>query len=338
MYTACLRWIHLPLLVYVLAWASPAQAAELLAVLELSGALPADQRRALTNAVEAEATNLSPAEYHVMTSENMKVMLADMGLGSDCGGVHACEVEIFRNLGLITYGVTGKVTDSGGTYSVILQLYEMRGGTMLGAEAVKSSNPLELVKTGVPAATRKLLAALPGVDGTAVAAPVQPAADVSSKPTTVDPPIPPRGGSGATSPTDAAAARTGRLAVLEIRTKESVDGIEILSDEVRGAVMKSAGAKLHVMTRENMEVMLADMDIDASCVAEGACEVETARNLNADFVITGMLATMSGKQVLSLKMHETKTGTLVGQERTSGDDVLSLLDKVGPMVETLLKP
>ena len=70
----------------------------------------------------------------------------------------------------------------------------------------------------------------------------------------------------------------------------------------------------------------------------GACEVETARNLNADFVITGMLATMSGKQVLSLKMHETKTGTLVGQERTSGDDVLSLLDKVGPMVVTLLKP
>ena len=44
------------------------------------------------------------------------------------------------------------------------------------------------------------------------------------------------------------------------------------------------------------------------------------------------------EQVLSLKMHETKTGTLVGQERTSGDDVLSLLDKVGPMVETLLKP
>jgi len=131
---------------------------------------------------------------------------------------------------------------------------------------------------------------------------------------------------------------TGRVAVLELSASSTIEGLDILSDQVRGAVAKSASTDLKVMTRENMEVMLSDMGIDATCVSEGACEVETARNLGVDYVVTGKIAALSGKLVLSLKLHETKTGVLLSQENVIGDDVLTMLDPVAPAVEKLLAP
>jgi formylglycine-generating enzyme required for sulfatase activity len=71
-------------------------------------------------------------------------------------------VDTLRNL-QANYGVTGKVTNFGGTYVVRLQLYEMRGGTMVGAEDAKSKDPLELYDPLVPNATARLLGRLPGV-------------------------------------------------------------------------------------------------------------------------------------------------------------------------------
>ena len=149
--------------------ATPAHAAEHLAVLELSGALPADQRQALTDAVRQEATNATRAAgIKVMTQENMETMLTDMGLDASCISEGACEVDTLRNL-QANYGVTGKVTDFGGTFVVTLQLYEMRGGTMVGAERVKSTDALELLDPLLPAATRKLMGLLPGASGVGAA-------------------------------------------------------------------------------------------------------------------------------------------------------------------------
>ena len=62
------RLLLLASLVLVALLASPAHAAELLAVLELSGDLPDKQRRALTNAVRQAATDATaPAGIKVMT-------------------------------------------------------------------------------------------------------------------------------------------------------------------------------------------------------------------------------------------------------------------------------
>ena len=116
--------------------ATPAYAAELLAVLELSGDLPDKQRQALTDAVRQEATNATRSTgIKVMTQENMETLLTDMGQDASCISEGACEVDTLRNL-QSNYGVTGKVTDFGGTYVVTLQLYEMRGGTLMGSERV----------------------------------------------------------------------------------------------------------------------------------------------------------------------------------------------------------
>jgi len=166
---------------------SPAAAAELLAVLELSGDLPDKQRRALTDAVREEATNLTAGTgIKVMTQENMETLLTDMGMDVSCISEGACEVDTLRNL-QANYGVTGTVTDFDGTYLVTLQLYEMRTGTMMGAEKVKGSDALTLATESVPEGARKLLGRLPGVGSAAAAtAPVAPA-PVATAPVTPPP-------------------------------------------------------------------------------------------------------------------------------------------------------
>jgi len=163
------RWSHILCAVVACAalLSSPASAAELLAVLELSGALPADQRQALTDAVRQAATDATaPTGIKVMTQENMEILLTDMGVDSSCISEGVCAVDTLRNL-QANYGVTGKVTNFSGTYVVTLQLYEMAGGTMMGSENAKSGEALELFDPLVPDATQALLTRLPGVGNTA---------------------------------------------------------------------------------------------------------------------------------------------------------------------------
>ena len=118
-----------------------------------------------------------------------------------------------------------------------------------------------------------------------------------------------------------------RLAVLEL-TGAGLPPQELglLTDTVRGAVVSTVGNAVQVMTRENMEVMLTDMGLDASCVAEGACEVETARNLGVDYVVSGSVVNVASLLVVSVKLHETDTGRLVASQQVRGADVVALLD------------
>ncbi len=117
-----------------------------------------------------------------------------------------------------------------------------------------------------------------------------------------------------------------RLAVLELSsTAVPPDQLAALTDTVRSGVVKQLGSRIQVMTRENMEVMLTDMGLDASCVAEGACEVETARNLGVDYVVTGTITAFGESLVASLKLHETQSGELKSSEQVVSPDALALL-------------
>jgi len=76
-----------------------------------------------------------------------------------------------------------------------------------------------------------------------------------------------------------------RLAVLEFKGR-GIEGdvLDAFSDEVRGGAVEGlAGRGVQVMTRENMMVLLKEMG--KSGCSEGDCEVETARNIGADFVV-----------------------------------------------------
>ncbi len=117
-----------------------------------------------------------------------------------------------------------------------------------------------------------------------------------------------------------------RLAVLELQGDLPANQRRALTDATREGVVDALRGRVTVMTRENMEVMLTDMGLDASCVEEGACEVETARNLGADYVISGEITPFGDQLVCSLKLHETAGGSLVDSERANADDAMGLLD------------
>ena len=124
-----------------------------------------------------------------------------------------------------------------------------------------------------------------------------------------------------------AAAQTGnkRLAVLEFQGKNlDQDILMTFSDTIRGGALQGIqGHGVVVMTRENMLVLLKDMG-KQDC-GEGDCEVETARNIGADYVISGKVVRMEQAYIVTLKLHETKGGSLLGADTVEGSSQVELL-------------
>ncbi|MEC7984312.1 MAG: PEGA domain-containing protein, partial [Myxococcota bacterium] len=108
-----------------------------------------------------------------------------------------------------------------------------------------------------------------------------------------------------------------RLAVLEFRGVGVQDSLlRVLSDKVRYGVLsvsdgqKIKGQELIIMTRENIQQVLKDQGkTGEDC--RGECEVELARNIGADYVISGELLNIDELYVLSVKLHETERGNLL---------------------------
>jgi TolB-like protein len=126
----------------------------------------------------------------------------------------------------------------------------------------------------------------------------------------------------------AAAAAHRRLAVLEFSGR-NLDGdvLAAFSDAVRGGALEGlSGRDIKVMTRESMLVMLREMG-KSECV-EGDCEVETARNIGADFVISGIVVRMDDSYVVTLKLHETKEGALLATETMSTVRQIEMLNQL----------
>ena len=119
----------------------------------------------------------------------------------------------------------------------------------------------------------------------------------------------------------------GLMSVLELHNKlpqadrPAVDA-SYLADHVRQEVLDEH-LGLQVMTRENMLVLLQSQGKTlAEC--EGECEVDTGRRLGADYVISGEVLRVGSQLKLSLKLHDTHNGTLLGAASASGRDVESL--------------
>ena len=119
-----------------------------------------------------------------------------------------------------------------------------------------------------------------------------------------------------------------RVAILEFR------GVGIdqevlfkLSDQARIAAIEALPKEEYtIMTRENMLMVLEDMGKDASCM-EGSCEVDIARNIGADFVVTGSVMKVDEQFLLTLKLHETREGKLLSGKELRKDQVLELVDE-----------
>jgi hypothetical protein len=101
-------------------------------------------------------------------------------------------------------------------------------------------------------------------------------------------------------------ARGKRLAVLEFQGRNlDQDILMTFSDTVRGGTLIGLEPYgVAVMTRENMLVLLRDMG-KQEC-GEGDCEVETARNMGADYLVSGKVVRIEQLYAVTLKLHEPK--------------------------------
>ena len=159
------------------------------------------------------------------------------------------------------------------------------------------------------------LAALPTVLGTAVVA--TPAVPESVVPASVVPaPLAPV----ATGPT----AAPRRLAVLELHDLAGLTSEEAsyVTDVVRGVALHLPGTRYFVMTRENILALLPP-DTDLS-TCEGNCEVDTGRNIGADYVVSGQIIRFGGSLRVSLKLHDTGDARLLASGKASADSVEGL--------------
>ena len=136
---------------------------------------------------------------------------------------------------------------------------------------------------------------------------------------------------------------TKRLAVLEfqgIGVDEEI--VSLLADDVRIGVLEGIGNRLVdneeilVMTRENMMEFMKEMDKDPlECFGE--CEVEVARNIGADYLISGKIIKVEQIYVLHLKLHESSRGELLAGEQAREDDLTKMLDTAITSGRTLIQ-
>lgn len=130
-----------------------------------------------------------------------------------------------------------------------------------------------------------------------------------------------------------------RLAVLEFDAPREISPLVLgkLADEARSGALEGVRERgFVVMTRENMLALLSDMGKDRAC-AEEECEVETARTIGADFVVSGGLVGIRGRLFMTLKLHAVATGTLLATEGLEGGDELDLVRSLARVARDLVE-
>lgn len=126
------------------------------------------------------------------------------------------------------------------------------------------------------------------------------------------------------------------LAVLDFESKLKGELSEILSDQARaGALDVLDPLKWSIITRENMMQILEDMGKGLDCV-DGSCEVELARNIGADVVISGTLSQVDELYLLTLKLHDSASGKLLAMETIKATEKVALVEKTFESSSALL--
>ena len=131
-----------------------------------------------------------------------------------------------------------------------------------------------------------------------------------------------------------------RVAVLMAETTVADDQVVgQLADALREGALRAkreTASPLTIMSRESMAVVLKDQGIDAACV-EGNCEVETARNLGATYVLTGTLSRIEGTYVLTAKIHDVRSGDLLESDSVKHPQMIALMDEVEVLAHRLFR-
>ena len=140
----------------------------------------------------------------------------------------------------------------------------------------------------------------------------------------------------------AAAAGPEKIAVLSLGDGAGISATEIayLTDRIRGIALEldptQPPTQFLVMTRENiLEMLPPGVDL-ASC--EGACEVETGRNIGADYVVTGEIIRFGDGLRASLRLYDTRTAALIAQQSASAKAVQGLEGPILTAARQIFRP
>ena len=136
-------------------------------------------------------------------------------------------------------------------------------------------------------------------------------------------------------------AAPSRLAVLDFQDRSShavsADEVLYLSDLVRGAMRRNLPAdRFLLMTRENILELLPAGKTLADCMGE--CAVETGRRLGADHIATGEVTSFAGEIRVTVNLHETGSGNLLGQIRAGAPTLLGVERDLELKIVELLAP
>ncbi|MFN3200958.1 MAG: hypothetical protein ACE366_21335 [Bradymonadia bacterium] len=115
-----------------------------------------------------------------------------------------------------------------------------------------------------------------------------------------------------------------KIAVLEFEDAASLDeqARAYVTDLARVSALKLPRGRYFVITRESIKQALPPGYDLAEC--ESDCEVETGRNIGADFVISGQIIRFDGVLKVSMKLFDTHSAALLGAEYASAERVADL--------------
>jgi hypothetical protein len=123
-----------------------------------------------------------------------------------------------------------------------------------------------------------------------------------------------------------------RLVILDFLGKDfEADALSAFGDAVRtGAFEVLHEQGVVIMNSDNLPVLLREQG-KRDC-QEGDCELDTARNVGADYVILGRVVKIEGSIVVTLKLHETKSGEMLASETAraaSREEILRSMQEHG---------
>ena len=122
-------------------------------------------------------------------------------------------------------------------------------------------------------------------------------------------------------PTAFSQAIEERMAVLELKNKAgfSREEVEYLSSLLRRLASSELSQSFIVYDKENIrELLPPDVSLE-DCV--GQCAIETGRNINATYIITGTIIRFGKNLRISIDLHDTRSGRLIGSEVASGKEI-----------------
>ncbi len=142
----------------------------------------------------------------------------------------------------------------------------------------------------------------------------------------------------AVEPVYAAGPAVPKLAILELKVAGKAIGIDDavgLSDLFRARATRVLGARVSVISKEKVfEILQAAGREAAKCT--GACEIETAREIGAEFVGTGNISVIAKKLVVVVEIKRTRDGVGVAAIDVEVEDLDKMREKVGAAVEEVL--